>query len=108
MRNSKERLRKILCDDEELNDAVEILEKLVELDDKNTANWHIQSVVIEDASEYQTCLLIKLHYGGLVNRALFGFEFGFESSYAITKEGRTLYDDIKNIEEGIAIKESLS
>ena len=92
MRNSKERLRKILCDDEELNDAVEILEKLVELDDKNTANWHIQSVVIEDASEYQTGLLIKLHYGGLVNRAL----FGFESSYAITKEGRTLYDNIKH------------
>jgi hypothetical protein len=93
MEDPKETLRKILCDDEELNDAVEILEKLIELDDRKVANWHSESVVIDHDSEYQAYhlknLLRKFHDGGLVNRAL----FGHEPAYAITKKGKELYNE---------------
>ncbi|MEK6861085.1 MAG: hypothetical protein AABY07_03875 [Nanoarchaeota archaeon] len=92
MEDPKETLRKILCDDEELNDAAEILERLIELDDKSIANWHSESAVIEHDSEYQADLLRKLKDGGLVNRAL----FGFEPSYCIIKEGRDLYTKYKS------------
>lgn len=91
MEDAKETLRKILCDDEELNNAAKILERLLELDDKKTANWHSESAVIDYDSEYQASLLRKLHDGELVNKA----SFGFEPSYTITEKGRGLYNKYK-------------
>jgi len=92
MEDPKETLRKVLCDDNVLNDAVEILERLVKLEDKKVENWHCESAVIERDSKYQTDILGKLRNGGLVSRAL----VGFEPSYAITKNGRELYSKYNN------------
>lgn len=89
MEAAKEILRRILCDDDELNDATDILERFIELDDQNVMNWHSESAVIEHDSEYQADLLGKLRNGELVNQAL----VGFEPSYCITKKGRELYNE---------------
>lgn len=87
IREPKERLRQILCTDEDLDSAIKILERLHGLKKEGKANWHNkQKIGIK--SEYEKTLLSKLVNGGLLDWGLFG---NGDYHYAMTAQGEEIY-----------------
>lgn len=92
MPEPKENLRQILCPDILLNKAISILEKLVELDKKGSANWHHQSSIIEAGDDTAKEFLMRMCNESLINGP--GYVGNNAPIYCINEKGKKLYYNI--------------
>ncbi|MBI2110740.1 hypothetical protein HYT51_03085 [Candidatus Woesearchaeota archaeon] len=91
MAEPREKLREILCPDSEVNDAIRILERLIELGE----GAHREYAVTEDGTEKKYKILLSLNQGGLVNMLIVNGRI----SYQINDDGKELYNQLVKVEQ---------
>ncbi|MEK6760906.1 MAG: hypothetical protein AABX93_03205 [Nanoarchaeota archaeon] len=92
MNEFRERLRKALCPDDTLDDAVGVLGKLVRLENERS-RWPIHPAMINGYPEHQ--LVDRMSEGGLVKREVDSGSYYRDCFlYSILPKGRELYEQL--------------
>ena len=91
MAEPRERLREILCPDSEVDNAIKILERLIELGE----GAHREHVITEGWNEEKFEIFRRLHYGGLLG----SITTGNRESYYLNHDGKELYKQLVKVEK---------
>ena len=95
MDEPREQLRKVLCPDTAVDDALKILEKLVALHETGKKNWYQEYEIIDTRNTIEVELFGRLRRGGLINRLC----MCDSESYSLNGIGMEIYRQLQAVQQ---------